>query len=100
LSTNSTVDNFSLVRSVVSPGGAPSFQSGEIIKLSNGSFSLTATGAVGPIYKLWASTNVALTSVTNLWTLVPNGTIGASLFTIIDANATNFPQRFYLFSTP
>jgi hypothetical protein len=78
----------------------PNFPAGGLVKLPDGNFSLVATGAVGATYRLWASTNVALTPVTNLWTLVTNGTIGASPFTIIDGAATNFPRRFYQFSTP
>jgi hypothetical protein len=70
------------------------------VQLPGGNISLTATGVVGATYKLWASTNVALALVTNTWTLLTNGTIGASPFTIIDYGSTNFPQRFYRFSSP
>jgi hypothetical protein len=66
----------------------------------NGSISLTATGAVGTAYSLWATTNLALTPVSSTWTLVTNGTITASPFTIQDTGSTNYQQRFYLFSTP
>jgi autotransporter-associated beta strand protein len=78
----------------------PNFPAGSVVKLPDGNFSLMATGAVGAPYRLWASTNVTLTPITNLWTLLTNGTISTSPFTIIDAAATNYPQRFYRFSTP
>ena len=78
----------------------PNFQPGGITILGGGTVSLTATGAVGTPYRLWASTNVAATPITNTWTLLTNGTITASPFTIADPSATNYPQRFYLFSNP
>lgn len=78
----------------------PSFPPGSISRQSNGSVSLTATGAVGTAYSLWATTNLALTPVSSTWTLVTNGTITASPFTIQDTGATNYQERFYLFSTP
>jgi hypothetical protein len=68
--------------------------------LPDGNTSLTVTGAIGSTYKLWASTNVALSPVTNTWTLLSNGTVTVTPFTITDPTATNYPQRFYLFSAP
>ncbi len=87
---------------VLSTGGnvPPSFPPGSVAILPSGNISLTATGALGTSYRLWATTNVALTPVTNTWTLLNIGTITVSPFTINDLGATNFPQRFYLFSTP
>jgi ABC-type molybdate transport system substrate-binding protein len=82
------------------PSTPPNFQPGGISTLPSGNISLTSTGALGTSYRLWASTNVTLTPVTNTWTLISSGTITTSPFTINDLNATNFPQRFYLFSTP
>ena len=78
----------------------PGFPPGAISLLPGGSISLTATGVVGSAYRLWSSTNVTLTPVTNTWTLLSNGTITLSPFTIIDNTATNFGQRFYQFSAP
>jgi len=66
----------------------------------DGNISLTATGAIGSTYKLWASTNVALTPITTTWTLLNSGTVTASPFTINDLTATNFTRRFYIFSAP
>ncbi|HTL73654.1 MAG TPA: autotransporter-associated beta strand repeat-containing protein [bacterium] len=78
----------------------PSFPPGGISRQLDGSISLTATGAVGTAYSLWATTNLALTPVSSTWTLLTNGTITTTPFIINDAGATNKPQRFYLFSTP
>ena len=63
--------------------------------------SLVATGAVGGTYSLWATTNLALSPVTNTWTrLLTNAIIATSPFTNLDLKATNYPQRFYLYSNP
>jgi hypothetical protein len=97
---SSMVDDFSLSWVTSSPETAPNFSPGALVRLPNGNISLTATGALGSTYRLWASTNVALTPITNLWTLLSSGTITVSPFTITDHAATNFPRRFYRFSTP
>jgi autotransporter-associated beta strand protein len=84
-------------------GGAstpPNFSPAGITVSGGGAVSLTATGALGTSYRLWANTNVAATPITNTWTLLTNGTITVSPFTIIDQAATNYSQRFYLFSNP
>jgi autotransporter-associated beta strand protein len=78
----------------------PAFPPGSISTLPGGAVSLTVTGAPGTAWRLWTSTNVAAAPVISTWTLLTNGTIGASPFPITDSTATNFPQRFYLFSTP
>ena len=85
---------------VVSLLPPPNFSPGGAARLPDGNISLTATGGLGAVYKLWASTNVALTPVTTTWTLLSSGTVTTSPFTITDLNATNYPQRFYLFTTP
>ncbi len=82
------------------PGNPPNFPSSSVTLLPNHNVSLTATGAIGATYKLWATTNVALTPVTNTWTLIQSGTISTSPFTLQDTNAGNFQRRFYLFSAP
>ena len=85
---------------VTAPSTPPNFPPGGVSVLPGGGISLVATGALGGTYKLWATTNLALTPITNTWTLLTNGTITTSPFTNIDLTATNKPQRFYLFSTP
>jgi len=87
---------------VVAPTGnttAPGFPA-NAIQVSGGTVSLTATGALGSTYKLWASTNVALTPITTTWTLLTSGTVTVSPFTITDPGAVTNQQRFYLFSAP
>jgi hypothetical protein len=82
---------------LVSP---PTFSPGLVTRRPDGNISLTATGVVGAVYRLWASTNVTLRPVTNTWTLLTSGTVGASPLTIQDLTATNYPIRFYVFSSP
>ena len=85
---------------VVSLLPPPNFSPGGAARLPDGNISLTATGGLGAVYKLWASPDVALTPVATTWTLLSSGTVTTSPFTITDLNATNYPQRFYLFSAP
>jgi hypothetical protein len=85
---------------VTGPNAPPNFSPGGIGRLPNGNISLIATGGVSTPYRLWATTNVTLRPVTNTWTLINSGTITASPFTNYDLTATNFPRRFYLFTTP
>jgi hypothetical protein len=78
----------------------PGFQPGAVTVLPDGNISITATGALNTAYTLWASTNVAATPITSTWSNLGSGTITVSPFAISDLDATNHPQRFYLFSTP
>ena len=78
----------------------PNFSGGGISVISGGGISLVSTGAIGGTYKLWASTNLALTPFTNYAVLLHSGTVTTSPFTNTDLTATNYPQRFYLFTTP
>ena len=78
---------------------APGFQRGGFT-YNNGTVSLTATGSVGSAFRLWATTNLALKPVTNTWTLLTNGTVTASPFTLTDPGAATNQERFYLFTAP
>ena len=64
------------------------------ISVSGGLVTLMATGAMYTSYSLQASTNLA----SGAWTLVTNGNISATPFTIREA-CTN-TQRFYRFGAP
>src|SRR5262249_7575264 len=78
----------------------PTVTSGGIARLPNGNIAITATGAIGSTYKLWATTNLALSPISSTWTLLNSGTVTTSPFTINDLTATNYPRRFYIFSAP
>jgi hypothetical protein len=51
-------------------------------------------------YRVWATTNLALTPVTSTWDLVGSGTFGAGPVEFNDPQATNYPLRFYLITSP
>jgi hypothetical protein len=66
--------------------------------LSNGSFSLGGTGAVGQTCILLGASNLASPT---LWTPVATNTAGANgVFSLSDQQATNYQQRFYRIWTP
>ena len=91
----------SLVVTTSAPATPSSFPAGAVSILPDGNLSLVATGAVGAQYRLWATTNLALAPVTNTWLPLATNTISASgATTNFDLKATNYPHRFYLFSTP
>ncbi len=68
-------------------------------KLTDGTFSLTFSGTQNTGYSVRASTNLALSPVTN-WPVISTGTFGTSSVTYTDANATIYPMRFYLITEP
>jgi fibronectin-binding autotransporter adhesin len=68
--------------------------------LNNGNFQLTFTGPNGAGYRVWASTNAALKPVTSTWTPLFTNTFGTSPVTFTDTQASSFPRRFYVISTP
>ncbi|MEI7728231.1 MAG: autotransporter-associated beta strand repeat-containing protein [Verrucomicrobiota bacterium] len=78
----------------------PGFPANGIIVLPGGVVSLAATGTVGAAYRLWAGTNLATAPLTNSWMMLTNGTLTVSPITIQDPAATNYPRRFYRFSSP
>ena len=78
----------------VSVASAPSIA--HIERQPGGHVSLTATGALGVPYTLWAGTNL----VSSSWIPIRTGTILNSPFLMEDSGATNHPVRYYRFSTP
>jgi autotransporter-associated beta strand protein len=89
-----------IVTAGTTPSTPPNFTPGGIVRLPNGGISLVVTGALNTPFRLWATTNLNLKPVTNTWTLLNSGTVSSSPFTNMDLTATNFVQRFYLFTTP
>jgi len=70
----------------VNPLAQPTVSS---ISMSGGRVSLVATGAVGPDYTLWASTN--LTS----WQVLFTSNSPVTPVTLVDTNFNAYPVRFY-----
>ena len=74
--------------------------SSDLTVLGDGNFQFNITGGDGQNYRVWASTNVALTPITSTWTQIGGGTFGGSPVTFTDTQATNYPNRFYIITTP
>jgi len=68
--------------------------------LGDGNVQFTFSGGDGQNYRVWASTNVALTPIQTTWMQIGSGTFGASPVTFSDLNATNYPMRFYVVTVP
>ncbi|HEY3760201.1 MAG TPA: pectinesterase family protein [Verrucomicrobiae bacterium] len=71
--------------------------------LLGGVFQFTVNGAPGSAgfgYRVWSTTNVALTPVTSTWTLVTNGIFGTGSTVISDPSAIGQPQQYYLITVP
>ena len=73
----------------VIPEPEPSLAAGLV---SDGAVQLSLTGEAGQSYRVWASTNVCLTPVTNAWTLLSEGVFGGGSGLVVDSQATNFMQ--------
>lgn len=65
-----------------------------------GTIRFTITGTPGNQYRLWASTNVALTPITQTWTLIQSGTFSTEPIQVEDASAPAYTQRFYILTSP
>lgn len=74
--------------------------SSNLTLLGDGNFQFSIAGGNGQSYRVWASSDVTLTPITNTWTQVGSGTFGAAPDTFTDTQATNHPQRFYIITVP
>jgi hypothetical protein len=70
------------------------------IQMSGGNVQFSFSGTLGADYRVWATTNIALTPIVDTWSLVGSGTFGASPVPFIDTQATNYLQRFYIITSP
>jgi GH35 family endo-1,4-beta-xylanase len=89
-----------LVTVTVPPMTPPQFAAGPLRPMPDRNIALVATGAVGTPYRLWATTNLALTPVAAEWDVLGSNAVLSTPFTNYDWTATNFPRRFYRFSSP
>jgi endo-1,4-beta-xylanase len=71
-----------------------------ISRLPDGNMTITASAEAGTPYRLWATTNLMLSPISDTWELITNGVVVESPFALVDLGATNQPRRFYRFSTP
>jgi autotransporter-associated beta strand protein len=71
--------------------------------LSGGVFQFNLSGPAGSAgfgYRVWSTTNLALTPVIGNWTLVTNGVFGTGTTTISDPSAAELPNQYYLITVP
>ncbi|HEU5396119.1 MAG TPA: immunoglobulin domain-containing protein, partial [Verrucomicrobiae bacterium] len=83
---------------VVTPS-APTYTGATALN-GSGNVQFSFSGTSGADYRVWASTNIALTPVIGTWTQVASGTFGASPVQFTDLQTTNYPNRFYLITSP
>jgi pectin methylesterase-like acyl-CoA thioesterase len=94
-----TVTSGTATLAVITPV-PPAMNTNAVQVLGNGSLQFSFSGTPGADYRVWATTNIALTPVINTWTLVGGGTFGAAPVIFADAQATSFAQRFYTVTSP
>ncbi|HKW30835.1 MAG TPA: pectinesterase family protein [Verrucomicrobiae bacterium] len=85
----------------VNPPTAPStIASASVDNSGNVQFTIAGpAGSAGFGYRVWATTNLALTPVTGTWTLLTNDVFGTGPVVFTDP-ASGLPQRFYLITAP
>ena len=74
--------------------------SSSVLLLGTGNVQFSFSGTQNADYRVWATTDIALSPVVGTWTQVGGGTFGATPVTFTDLQATNFPQRFYIITSP
>jgi hypothetical protein len=68
---------------------------------SGGGCQLRFSGPAGQSYRLWTSTNLALTPIETTWTLLTNNTFSGSADTFTDSQAQiQTPEQFYILTIP
>lgn len=68
--------------------------------LGDGAVQFSFNGTSGQAYRLWGSTNLALSPVPSTWTLLTNGVFGSGSIVFTDTETGLHPQRFYIISSP
>ena len=89
--------------SVIPPTTGPTLLTPSVHANGNVQFTISGVpGSAGFSYRLWATTNIALTPITSTWTLLTNDVFATSPTTFIDTTATSTgaPQRFYVITVP
>ncbi|MFO1487526.1 MAG: pectinesterase family protein [Verrucomicrobiota bacterium] len=86
---------------VIPPTDSPSLSGATV--LNNGTVQFTIGGVAGSAgfgYRVWASSDLSLSPVTSTWTLLTNDVFGLAPAVYTDADAPNWPQRFYIITSP
>lgn len=98
VSNGSDVTSSNATLTVITPS-APTFSTA--VQVDNGgNVQFSFAGTEGADYRVWATTNIALTPVIGTWTQVGSGTFGASPVPFTDSQAPNYPNRFYMITSP
>lgn len=100
LAWNTNALSINGVISVVSTNAIQQPAITNVTRLNDGRIQFAFSGSPGQNYRVWASSDLSLTPVTNTWTLLTNDIFHGAAFQFIDEEATNHPQRFYLLSVP
>jgi hypothetical protein len=86
---------------VIPPTSPPTLSAPSVLPGGTPQFTITGpAGSAGFGYRVWASTNIALTPITNTWTLLTNTVFKFSPTTFTDPTASGLPQRFYVITVP
>lgn len=88
------------VLGVVSTNAASAPEIKNLVRLPDHNVQFSFAGSAGAKYRIWASTNLALSPVPDKWTLLTSGTFDVDEVSFTDLDATNFPRRFYQISLP
>jgi len=79
----------------------PQFVSGNPLVVEGpGNIQLTFSGAANSAYRLWTTTNLALTPVTTTWRLLTNGTFNASGAAVYNDVAATNQGQYYVITQP
>ncbi|HEU6448887.1 MAG TPA: pectinesterase family protein [Verrucomicrobiae bacterium] len=86
---------------VNAPTTSPMLGSASVSNDGNIQFTISGSAySAGFGYRVWATTNITLTPVTNTWTLITNDIFGTSPTIFTDSSATGLPDRFYIITVP
>jgi pectin methylesterase-like acyl-CoA thioesterase len=86
---------------VIPPTSSPTLSAPSVVSGGNVQFTISgAPGSAGFGYRVWASTNIALSPISSTWTLLTNDVFGTSPTTFTDSTSAGSPQRFYIVTVP
>ncbi len=95
-----SVASSNAVLTVTSPTTPATLASPAVDNSGNVQFTINGpAGSAGFGYRVWATTNLALTPVISTWTLLTNGVFDTGPVFFTDP-ASGLPQRFYLITVP
>jgi hypothetical protein len=69
-------------------------------QVNGGDFELSYMGPAGRAYRIWASTNLLLSPVTNTWRNVTEGAFSGNTDSFIDSQSEDYPGQYYQITMP